>query len=42
MELAKGLAAFMKVEVMEDYGSPFNQATIVRGTVRVVPPDFRF
>ena len=38
-ELAKGLAPFMKVMVNKDY---LHGETIVRGTVRVVPPDFRF
>lgn len=42
-ELAKGLAPYMKVMVSKDYrGGPFGTETIVRGTVRVVPPDFRF
>lgn len=38
-ELAKGLAPVMKVIVNRDY---LHGETIVRGTVRVVPPDFRF
>ena len=38
-ELAKGLAGFMKIETRED---PYLRATIIRGTVRVVPPDFMF
>ena len=38
-ELAKGLAPVMKVMVNKDY---IRGETIVRGTVRVVPPDFRF
>lgn len=38
-ELAKGLAPVMKVMVNKDY---IHGETIVRGTVRVVPPDFRF
>lgn len=42
-ELAKGLAPYMKVMVSKDYrGGPFGTETIVRGAVRVVPPDFRF
>lgn len=42
-ELAKGLAPYMKVMVSKDYrGGLFGTETIVRGTVRVVPPDFRF
>ena len=38
-KLAEGLAGYMKVTVNED---PFRMVTIVRGEVRVVPPDFRF
>lgn len=38
-ELAKGLAAFMKIQAEQDYRL---DATIIRGEVRVVPPDFRF
>ena len=38
-ELAKGLAGFMRIDTRED---PIMQTTIIRGTVRVVPPDFRF
>ena len=38
-KLAEGLAAYMKVDVQED---PCRMATIVRGTVRVIPPDARF
>lgn len=42
-ELAKGLAPYMKVMVSKDYrGGQFGTETIVRGSVRVVPPDFRF
>lgn len=37
--LADGLVNFMRVDVEED---PYRQATIIRGTVRVVPPDFRY
>lgn len=38
-QLAEGLAACMKVDVRED---PTMKATIIRGEVRVIPPDFRF
>ena len=38
-QLAEGLAAYMRLDVMED---PCRMATIVRGTVRVVPPGYRF
>lgn len=38
-KLADGLTNFMRVDVEED---PFRRATIIRGTVRVVPPDFRY
>lgn len=38
-ELAKGLAAYMRLDTNED---PLLQGTIIRGTVRVVPPDYRF
>ena len=38
-KLADGLADFMRLDVEDD---PFMQATIIRGTVRVVPPDFRY
>ena len=37
--LADGLKGFMKVIVSED---PSRMATIVRGEVRVIPPDHRF
>ena len=37
--LADGLVNFMRVDVEED---PYRQATIIRGTVRVVAPDFRY
>lgn len=37
--LAKGLAAYMKIETRED---PTMMATIVYGSVRVIPPDARF
>lgn len=38
-KLAEGLAAYMRVDVNED---PCRMATIVMGTVRVIPPDHRF
>jgi len=38
-QLAEGLAAYMRLDVMED---PMRMATIVRGTVRVVPPNVRY
>lgn len=38
-QLAEGLEAFMKISTEED---PFLQTTIVRGEVRVIPPDHRF
>lgn len=38
-QLAEGLAAYMRLDVMED---PCRMTTIVRGTVRVVPPGYRF
>lgn len=38
-KLAEGLAAYMQLNVRED---PCRMATIVRGTVRVIPPDHRF
>ena len=38
-QLAEGLAAYMRLDVMED---PMRMATIVRGSVRVVPPNMRF
>lgn len=38
-QLAEGLAACLKLRVRND---PLRDATIVRGEVRVVPPDFRF
>lgn len=39
MSLAKGLAAYMRIDTEKD---PFEKATIIRGTVRVIPPDFRY
>jgi len=39
-KLAEGLSGFMKLQTKQDFGP--NGATIIRGTVRVVPPDFRF
>ena len=38
-KLAEGLAAYMQLDARED---PCRMATIVRGTVRVIPPDHRF
>lgn len=38
-ELAKGLASYFKVYTRND---PFTMATIIRGEVRVLSPDFRF
>lgn len=38
-QLAEGIAGYMRVDVSED---PCRMATIVRGTVRVIPPDHRF
>lgn len=36
--LASGLTEYLKLNVRED---PLAEATIIRGTVRVIPPDFR-
>ena len=38
-QLAGGLAAYMRLDVQED---PMRMATVIRGTVRIVPPGFRF
>ena len=38
-QLAEGLSSYMKISVNED---PCRMATIVRGEVRVIPPDHRF
>jgi len=38
-QLAEGLAGYMRLDVMED---PCRMATIVRGRVRVLPPNSRF
>ena len=38
-QLAEGLASAMKVDVYDD---PCQMRTVIRGTVRVLPPDFRF
>lgn len=38
-KLAEGLAAYMKIQTRED---PCMMTTIIRGEVRVIPPDFRF
>ena len=38
-KLADGLTAAMRIDKTEDYR---RDMTIIRGTVRVVPPDFRF
>lgn len=38
-KLADGLTAYMKISISED---PINMVTIVRGEVRVIPPDHRF
>lgn len=37
--LAEALAPYMKVETMRD---PYTRTQIIRGSVRVVDPDFRF
>ena len=42
-KLAEGLTAFMKVTVSDDPWDPFHRhERIVRGQVRVIPPDARF
>lgn len=38
-QLAEGLAGYMRLDVMED---PCRMATIVRGRVRVLPPNSRY
>lgn len=38
-QLAEGLIAAMRIDKIEDYR---RNMSIIRGTVRVVPPDFRF
>ncbi len=38
-KLAEGLAAYMKLDVRKD---PCEMATIVYGSVRIIPPDHRF
>ena len=38
-KLADGLLDYLKLSVRED---PYMEATIVRGEIRVVPPDHRF
>lgn len=38
-QLAEGLAGLLRVET---YNDPCQRATIVRGTVRVIPPDHRY
>ena len=39
MSLAESIAEYMKLDIHED---PFLKATVVRGMVRVIPPDYRF
>ena len=39
-ELAKGLAGYMKLETR--YPDFVHDCQIIRGSIRVVPPDFRF
>lgn len=38
-KLVESLADYMKLDIRED---PYRQAMIIRGEVRVLPPDFRF
>ena len=38
-KLSEGIAACIKVDIRKD---PTLQATIIRGEVRIVPPEFRF
>lgn len=38
-QLVEGLSGLLRVETQQD---PYQRATIVRGTVRIVPPDHRF
>ena len=38
-KLAEGLSAYMKLRTSNDY---FTDSTIIRGEVRILPPDFRF
>lgn len=38
-QLVEGLTGLLRVETQQD---PYQRATIVRGTVRIVPPDLRF
>ena len=38
-QLAEGLMTAMRVDVVRD---PYRCATVVRGTVRVIPSDFRY
>ena len=38
-QLADALTSYMRLDVEED---PYRQVTIVRGTIRVIPPDHRF
>lgn len=38
-QLAEGLTGFFKLETMDN---PCDLCTIVRGRIRVMPPDFRF
>ena len=37
--LAEALKEYMKIDIRED---PYLRATIIEGTVRVIPPDYRF
>lgn len=41
-KMAEALATYMRLDVSEDMSNPFQSATIVRGTLRILPPDFRF
>ncbi len=38
-KLAEGLASYMRLDIRED---PVRECTVIQGTVRIVPPDFRY
>ena len=38
-KLADSLASYMRLDIRED---PVRECTVIQGTVRIVPPDFRY